>query len=75
MTFYAGEMLRPYIADPVLLDWAARSAGAHLVEGICIWLDLGDQDRDDELAGTLSAGLRALAAAWSDRGSPGRETN
>ncbi len=33
VTFYAGEMLRPYIADPVMLDWAARSAGAHLVEG------------------------------------------
>ena len=70
VTFYAGEMLRPYIADPVRLDWAARSSAAHLVEGICIWLDLGQQDRDDELAGTLSAGLRALGAAWSDGGPP-----
>ena len=33
------------------LDWAARSAGAHLVDGICNWLDAGDPARDDELAG------------------------
>jgi AcrR family transcriptional regulator len=68
VTFYAGEMLRPYIADPVLLDWAARTAGAHLVEGVCNWLDAGDPARDDDLATTLSTGLRALATAWSDPG-------
>ena len=68
VAFYAGEMLRPFIADGLMLEWAARSAGAHLVEGICNWLDLGGQERDDEMATTLSTGLRALAAAWSDRG-------
>ncbi len=68
VAFYAGEMLRPFIADGLMLEWAARSAGAHLVEGICNWLDLGAQERDDEMATTLSTGLRALAAAWSDRG-------
>lgn len=69
VTFYAGEALRPYIGDPVILDWAARSAGAHLVEGICNWLDVGEPSRDDEFATTMSVGLRALAAAWSERSS------
>jgi AcrR family transcriptional regulator len=67
VTFYAGEMLRPYLGDQLMLDWAARSAGAHLVEGICNWLDAGDPSRDDEFATTLTVGLRALATAWADR--------
>jgi len=66
VTVYAGAILSAFITDEVLLDWAARSAGAHLVDGICNWLDTGDRARDDELTAMLSAGLRGLAAAWSD---------
>ena len=66
VTVYAGAILSTFIVDEVRLDWAARSAGAHLVDGICNWLDAGDPARDDELTVTLSAGLRGLAAAWSD---------
>jgi hypothetical protein len=58
-------MLRPYLGDQLMLDWAARSAGAHLVEGVCNWLDVGDPSRDDEFATTLTVGLRALASAWA----------
>ena len=67
VTVYAGAILSTFIADELRLDWAARSAGAHLVDGICNWLDSGDPARDDELTAMLSAGLRGLAAAWSDR--------
>jgi AcrR family transcriptional regulator len=64
VTTFAKAILSNYIEDPVLLDWAARTAGAHLVEGICNWLDDGDPARDDEIARTMTAGIRALATSW-----------
>jgi AcrR family transcriptional regulator len=66
VTVYARAILSGFLDDEVLLDWAARSAGAHLVDGICNWLDGGDPARDDEVAAAMSRGLRALAAAWAD---------
>jgi AcrR family transcriptional regulator len=64
---YARAILAGFISDPVRLDWAARTAGAHLIDAVCNWLDDGDPAADDELGAAVSAGLRALAAAWSDR--------
>jgi AcrR family transcriptional regulator len=64
VTVYARAILSSFIDDEVRLHWAARSAGAHLVDGICNWLDDGDPARDEELAATMSRGLRALATAW-----------
>ena len=64
VTYYAHEMLAPYVADDVILGWAGASAGAHLVDGICQWLDVGDAGRDQEFAVMMTRGLRALAAAW-----------
>jgi hypothetical protein len=66
VTVYARAILSGFITDVVRLDWAARSAGAHLIDGICNWLDAGEPARDDELAAALSDGLRSLAVAWSD---------
>ena len=66
VTVYARAILSGFLDDEVLLDWAARSAGAHLVDGICNWLDGGDPARDDEVAAAMSRGLRALAVAWAD---------
>ncbi len=65
VTYYAHEMLAPYVADAVLLDWAGATAGAHLVDGICQWLDVGDAARDEDFAVMMTRGLRALAAAWA----------
>jgi AcrR family transcriptional regulator len=70
VTVYARAILSRYMDDPALLDWAARSAGAHLVDGICHWLDDGDPARDDEVTALMSEGLRALAGAWA--GTPDR---
>jgi len=61
---YARAIMAVYVDDDLLLDWAARTAGAHLVEGICNWLDDGDQARDDEIVARMTDGLRALATAW-----------
>ena len=64
VTWFAGALLRPYIDDDLVLEWASRTAGAHLVEGICTWLDVGNPSRDDEVAAMLRDGIRAMAAAW-----------
>ena len=50
VTNFARMLLTAYIDDELLLDWASRTAGAHLMEGICTWLDVGDPGRDDEVA-------------------------
>lgn len=65
VTYYARELLELYIQDEALVHWAARSAGAHLIDGLCTWLDDGDAERDEELATIMTEGLRALAVAWS----------
>lgn len=65
VTYYAREILELYIQDEALVHWAARSAGAHLIDGLCTWLDDGDAERDEELATIMTEGLRALAVAWS----------
>jgi len=64
VTYYAHEMLAPYLGDEALLGWASLSAGSHLIDGICHWLDVGDPERDEEFADLMTRGLRALAAAW-----------
>lgn len=65
VTYYAREILANFITDdPLRLEWAARSAGAVLVETLCVWLDVGDPARDDEIGARATTGLRALAASW-----------
>ncbi len=67
VTYYAREILSNYIVDdPMLLRWAARSAGDHLLGALCIWLDVGDAARDEEFGDVMTAGLRALAASWGN---------
>ena len=70
VTVYARAILSHFIDDETILDWAARTAGSHLVEGICNWLDDGDPARDEELAALMTGGLRDLAVAWIQVGSP-----
>jgi AcrR family transcriptional regulator len=64
VTGYARAILESYLADATMLDWAARTAGAHLVDGICNWLDDGEPARDVEFGELMTHGLRALAEAW-----------
>lgn len=69
--FYARGIVGHYITDDdVRLEWAARTASAHLVEALCTWLDLGDPARDEEAADLMVAGLRALTMAWSSEVPP-----
>lgn len=68
VSVYARAILSHFIDDETILDWAARTAGSFLVEGICNWLDHGDPARDAELAALMSQGLRDLAVAWVQAG-------
>lgn len=63
--FHAREILREYIDDPVVLEWASQTAGSHLIDGICLWLDSGDPARDETFAAMVNGGLRGLADSWS----------
>jgi AcrR family transcriptional regulator len=65
VSLYARAILATFIDDEATLTWATRTAGAHLVDAICNWLDEGDAARDAEVANRISVGLRALAGAWS----------
>jgi AcrR family transcriptional regulator len=65
VSLYARAILATFIDDEAILTWATRTAGAHLVDAICNWLDDGDPSRDAEVADHISVGLRALAGAWS----------
>jgi AcrR family transcriptional regulator len=65
VSLYARAILATFLDDEEILTWATRTAGAHLVDAICIWLDEGDPGRDAEVAERISVGLRALAGAWS----------
>ena len=64
-TGFADALLYAYVDDPVFRRWAATTLVAHVHETVCVWLDIGDPARDEEFAGRMAAGLRALVAAWS----------
>lgn len=61
---YADGIVGHLVTDPSFRSWAVTAVVDHLHEGICIWLDDGDPERDEEFAARLRAGARALVAAW-----------
>lgn len=63
---YADGIIGRFIADAGYRRWSAAAVVDHLHEGICIWLDIGEPDLDDEFADRLRDGVRALVTAWSD---------
>ena len=65
---YARGILATYLTDELILDRAAATAGAHHVEALCTWLDVGDPARDGEFADLMTSGLRGLATAWRGSG-------
>lgn len=54
------------ISDPVLASWCAAALAAHLLDGLCVWLDDGDVCLDDQYAVMQTCGLLALLDAWAD---------
>ncbi|HEX5266658.1 MAG TPA: TetR/AcrR family transcriptional regulator [Acidimicrobiales bacterium] len=62
---FARRLLGSRIDDPVVLDWAAPTAVAFLVEAVLVWLDRGEAAADDRFTELTSRSLEALVATWS----------
>jgi len=63
---YAEALLAPALAEPVVRRWAAEAVAGHLYDGVCLWLDEGDPERDDLFVALLAAGSRAMVDGWRD---------
>lgn len=61
---FAARLLEPRV-DPALLDWAAPTAVAFLVEALLTWLDTGDPAEDGRFADLTSRSLVALVDTWA----------
>ena len=54
------------VTDPQMRRWCATTLAAHLLEGICAWLDDGDPAHDDEYTVLQVCGLFAMVDAWGE---------
>jgi AcrR family transcriptional regulator len=50
--------------DPMFDSWTAEVVIGWLVEAVLTWLEVGDADRDDEMVGWSTEGLRRMRAGW-----------
>jgi AcrR family transcriptional regulator len=54
------------VTDPQMMRWCATALAAHLLDGICAWLDDGDPTRDDDYTVLQVCGLFAMVNAWGE---------
>ena len=62
---FARRLLETRIDDPAVLQWAAPTIVAFLVEAVLVWLDQGDPAADDRFTELTTRSLEALVATWS----------
>lgn len=62
---FARRLLGSRIDDAVVLDWAAPTAVAFLVEAVLVWLDRGEPGADDGFVELTTRSLEALVTTWS----------
>ena len=62
---FARVLLGNRISDPVVLDWAAPTIVAFLVEAVLVWLDRGDAGADAHFTELTTRSLEALVRTWS----------
>lgn len=73
VTEYAIELLSGHLAGSAAAPerlWAAEAVVAHLYEGVCLWLDDGDPERDAAFVAMLSEGIRAMVVRWAEVSTP-----
>ncbi len=63
-TEYATNLIAEISPNPVIVHWAAESVVSHLYESICLWLDDGNEQLDDEFLRLLGDGVRAMVTSW-----------
>ncbi len=64
ITDYAVALLEPAMDDRMIRRWAAESLVSHLYESVCLWLDDGDAQRDNEFLELVNEGMRAMVLRW-----------
>jgi AcrR family transcriptional regulator len=64
VTAYTETLIADATDDPLMRRWMAHALVSYHYEGVCTWLDEGDDTRDDEFVAMQRAGSRALVAAW-----------
>lgn len=62
---FARRLLGSRIGDAVVLDWAAPTAVAFLVEAVLVWMDRGEPAADERFTEVTTRSLEALVATWS----------
>jgi len=62
---FARALLGSRIPDQTVLDWAAPTIVAFLVEAVLVWLDQGDIGADGRFTELTTHSLEALVATWS----------
>lgn len=60
---YTAIALESRSIDPMVRRWAARTLSAHVIEGVCTWLDVGEPSEDARFVERHAAGTRALLSA------------
>ncbi len=63
-TDYAVALIGDSLPDDVIIRWAAETLVSTIYESISLWLDQGEQSRDDEFLNMLTAGMGATVTAW-----------
>ena len=62
---FARALLGSRISDATVLDWAAPTIVAFLVEAVLVWLDQGDPAADGRFTELTTRSLEALVATWA----------
>ena len=62
---FAHQLLQSSIQTESLLDWAAPTIVAFLVEAVLQWLEFGRRDMDDRFIALTSTSLVALVQTWA----------
>ena len=63
---YTASALAGRAVPEPLQGWTARALSAHVIDGVCTWLDEGDPADDELFADRHAAGARALVGALAD---------
>ena len=54
------------LTDPTMMRWCSTTLAAHLMDGLCTWLDDGEPSRDDTYVVLQVCGLFAMVDAWGE---------
>jgi len=63
---FTDNLVGDLIPDPVVKAWAVPVLVDYTIQGVNVWLDVGDPERDDEFVELATEGLHGMFRAWGD---------